>query len=261
MAEAATKINACDAILGIFALFLGFLWAACFTALIVPFMDVISSLEGAELIAGIFFLVIQDGVALAAGYFLLETILEGKTIFLPHDKIPEIDTLAYEKDLRKEGDGDFYTDFGTRGADEISEHERKRKRATKELLVELQGVVLTSERLKLIERWAINQSRRTIVSKGEVDEILRLFPSDALVEAYIYEVMRPFLAKLLQKHRREDALVNGDPNFQDAGGTKSKRHRGDKKHSKGDQAKAAVAELLDSEVDTIRLVEDDVSAV
>lgn len=76
--------------------------------------------------------------------------------------------------------------------------------------------VLSSERIKLIERWAETASRRNVVSKGEVNDILRLFPPDELVEAYLYEIFRPFLAKLLQRHMLDDGKVarkEMDPNY------------------------------------------------
>lgn len=186
----------------IIAGFVCLLWAAALTALVLPLIDIFGALEGSNRIAGIFFALMQDAISLACGYFFMEVYLELKTLIMPHPKLPAIDSLPYDG-VVEETKTHFYDEFG----DQAELDPRRRKRATAELLQQLKTTVLTSERLRLIEKWVVKRSKRTVVSKGEVDDILRLFPPDALVEAYIYEMFRPFLAKLLQQHRKKDALA------------------------------------------------------
>lgn len=146
----------------------------------------------------------------------MEVYLEVKTLIFSQPKLPDIDKLPFAEDVKQEVDSSFWNEFQD---PEMLNPKSKRKRATAELYIDCKKTVLSSERIKLIERWAETASRRNVVSKGEVNDILRLFPPDELVEAYLYEIFRPFLAKLLQRHMLDDGKVarkEMDPNYDGA---------------------------------------------
>lgn len=253
------------------AVLVAILWAAAMTALILPLIDVIVTLPSPDTAPGIIFVLIQDAVAVAGGYFFMEVYLELKTLIFSQPKLPAIDSLPYAEDVKKEEDSSFWDEFID---PDMLNPKSPRKRATAQLYLDCKKTVLSSERIKLIEQWAETASRRNVVSKGEVDAILKLFPPDRAIEAYVYEVFRPFLAKLLHRHRLEDQqgekkengqyYDDGDGARPEMGTTASTnsgrttpRAHGSPRPNRGSEIHTPAGfEHADSDIESIKLMED-----